>query len=287
MRVALIFDKWREDTLGIYFERAFEDLGVIFDHWWLKDTDKMSTDYDLYVRIDHGDYSRDLPKKFSPSVFYAIDTHLGTSWKKIRRSVTSYDMVFFCHREATLRYPRAQWLPVACDPVTMDGKKSWPACDIAFVGNDGGIPRKFVLQAIRERYSSHRIGKADATDLFPIYQSAKIGFNFSIRNEINMRMFEILGSGTLLATNAVPSEDLRLLGLIEGEHFIKYPENKKLYDVLDHWLDDDQAQARECIAQQGQAWALSGHTYKHRAQALLTQAAAQLGLENQNLEEKV
>ncbi|MBI3331169.1 MAG: hypothetical protein HYZ96_03550, partial [Candidatus Omnitrophica bacterium] len=93
MRLALIFDKTRPDTTGVHVERAARALGIAADHWWLRDADRIPEAYDLYLRIDHGDdYAVALPQRLRPAVFYAIDTHLPHSWRKIRRVARRYDL---------------------------------------------------------------------------------------------------------------------------------------------------------------------------------------------------
>ena len=40
-------------------------------------------------------------------------------------------------------------------------------------------------------------------EMFSIYQNSKIVFNYSFKNDVNMRIFEALGSGALLMTNRI------------------------------------------------------------------------------------
>ena len=117
MKLALIFDKTREDTTGIYFERACQSLQIPYDHWWLRDREQIPAEYDLYLRVDHGDdYTVSLPDRLRPAIFYAIDTHLPHSWSKIRRAAPQYDVVFCAQVEAAHRLRNGAWLPLASDP---------------------------------------------------------------------------------------------------------------------------------------------------------------------------
>ena len=82
MRLALIFNTTRPDTIGIYVARACRALSLAADHWELSQAGQIPPSYDLYLRIDHGDdYFTPLPAGRRPAVFYAIDTHLPHSWK--------------------------------------------------------------------------------------------------------------------------------------------------------------------------------------------------------------
>ena len=163
MRVALVFDKVREDTLGVYVERACQTLGISYAHAWTRDAGSIPRGCDLYVRIDHGDYQHDLPEWARPRVFYASDTHLPKSWNRISAVAKRYDLVCCAQREGARRLRNGAWVPHACDP-ELHGKRPLPKrWDVAFVGTEGGVPRKFYLQALRERYANSFIGHAPHT----------------------------------------------------------------------------------------------------------------------------
>ncbi len=277
MRLALIFDKTRPDTTGVYFERACQSLGVLYDHWRLRDVASLPAVYDLYLRIDHGDdYDIDLPERLHPAIFYALETHLRHSWRKIRQLSPKYDLVF-CHLlDAARRLPGAEWLPVACDPVfhgPVDGSPVW---DVAFVGTDGGIPRKFFLQALREKYPNSFIGKAEYTQLGAIYSKARVGFNYSITGDANMRIFEILAANTLLVTNASESEDLSALGFEDRRHLVFYKSPNELFDLIDYYLAH--SDERDLIGRTGGEFVRKRHTYACRLEQLLAKISERLGI---------
>ena len=277
MRLALIFNRGRPDTTGGYFVRAAQALGIACESWELRDAEQIPATADLYVRVDHGDdYLATLPPRLRPAVFYAIDTHLAHSWKKIRASAPRYDLVCCAQRAAAIQLPNGMWLPLACDPsLSESGAPSGP-WDVAFVGTDGGNPRKFILQALRERYPRSFIGAASHAHLMPIYGQARIGFNYAIRNEVNMRLFEVLGAGSVLVTNMLAHDDLEQLGLQDGVHLVCYRWPSEIMERVDALLAD----APRCrrIAQAGQAVARQRHTYVHRLQQLLETVATRFGV---------
>ena len=117
MRVALIFDRSRADTTGGYVERAAYALGLTADHWWLRDAKRIPASYDWYLRVDHGDdYLLALHERLRPAIFYAIDTHLPHSWRKIQRMAPRYDLVCCAQASAASQLRNGEWLPLACDP---------------------------------------------------------------------------------------------------------------------------------------------------------------------------
>ena len=277
MRIALIFDQSRPDTTGVYFERACQTLGVACDHWWLRDAAQIPADYDLYLRIDHGDdYTAALPESLRPLVFYAIDTHLPHSWRKIRRLARRCDLVCCAQARAARELRNAVWLPLACDPELHRGGGGPVGWDVAFVGTEGGVPRKFYLQALRERYPNSFVGAADHRQLGFIYGRARVGFNYSIADDVNMRMFEVLAAKALLVTNALTRDDLDQLGLQDRRHLVLYRRPSELFEIIDEFLSHEDARRR--IAEAGHAVVLERHTYVHRMKQLLSAASQRLGL---------
>lgn len=280
MRIAIIFDKHRPDTTGVYIERALRSHGCEVDHWWLRDVGRVPAEYDLYVRIDHGDdYLAPWPAALAPAAFFISDTHLAHNWPKIRRAAGRYDMVFCAQRRAAHRLGGV-WLPFGYEPTAAHetvpaAAQARGAWDVAFVGTEGGMPRKFILQALRERYPKSLIGHAPCEHMPSIYGQANIGFNYSIGSEVNMRIFEVLGAGALLVTNPVRDGDLESLGLRDGEHYAVYRRDRDLFSVIDAWLAD--GERREAVARRGAAVVRAEHTYAHRARQLLDACAERLG----------
>ena len=279
MRIALIFNTTRPDTTGMHLARACRALGLSGDHWELRDAERIPDGYELYLRVDHGDdYAVPLPDRLRPSVFYAIDTHLPHSWRKIQRMAGRFDAVFCAHRDGAERLPNAEWLPVACD-WELHGEPAGagaPAHDVAFIGNDGGVPRKFYLQALRERYPHSFIGPADHTQLAAIYGRYRVGFNYSIADDVNMRIFEILAAGALLVTNALRHGDLSSLGLEDGKQLALYRSPGELMERIDYYLAHPEE--RRAIAASGRALVRERHTYTHRLRALLGAVRERLGV---------
>ena len=275
MRLELVFDKVREDTLGIYFERACQALGIAHDHFWTRNAAAIPATYDGYLRIDHGDYQDDLPPHLRPKAFYAADTHLPKSWTRIRRLARCYDLVCCAHRDAAEHLPNGAWVPVACDPHLHRGSAALKRWDVAFVGTEGGLPRKFFLQALRERYPNSFIGHAPHTDLGAIYSQAKIGFNYSIRHDVNMRIFEVLCSGALLVTNRLRHDDLARLGLRDREHLVTYQGPRDVFTLIDDALRHEEE--RDAIARRGSEAVRQRHTYVHRLQRILELMAQRTG----------
>ena len=277
MRIALIFDRTPDDTSGNYFARALTQLGVSVEHFWLREAARIpATGFDVYLRIDHGDYVNDLPARLRPSAFYLIDTHLPGPLRKMRRVAPRYDVLFCAQWEALRWFPRAVWVPAACDPELHGGAgPQTRRFDVGFVGTEGGLPRKLYLQEIRERYPRSFIGHAPHTQMSGIYRASRLVFNYAIRNDINMRVFEALGAGRLLLTNAIRDNGFEEL-FRDREHLVVYHSPQELWNLLKHYLAHDEE--REAIARQGHELVRSQHTYVHRVRRMLCVLHERLGV---------
>src|SRR5580704_6225770 len=97
------------------------------------------------------------------------------------------------------------------------------------------------------------------------YSAARTVFNRSIRNEVNMRVFESLACGSLLVTNDL--SDNGQDGLFrDGVHLASYRDGDELVDKVAFYLARDEA--RERIAAAGRAEVLAKDTYRHRMEFL-------------------
>jgi len=185
MKIALIYNKENEATTGSYIEKAIKDAGIDYAHFWTQNAGNIPKEFDLYFRIDHGDYKYDIPEGLHPAVFYAIDTHLKKPYKKIKSQAKHYDIVFCAQKDGADRLKRelridTQWIPLGCDPDTHRKLDMPKIYDIGFVGRDAQkFARGKQLEILKKRYPDSFIGQTDFRKMSEIYSSSKIGFNSS------------------------------------------------------------------------------------------------------------
>ena len=281
MKIALFYNK-SPGTVGEYFHRALLSLGEQVDHYPTAGMGDPPGGYDVFLRVDHGDYTADLPKRLKPKAFYAVDTHLNRSWKSIRRLAEGYDLLLCAQQLAAQRLPRAVWIPLGCDPeIHGPAVGNTPKYDLAFVGSDGGIPRKLLLQEMRERYPNSFIGRAPHTQMREIYGRSKLGFHYieytsPLKDHVSMRVYEVLASGTLLLANGLAPGAFESVGLKDGEHLAVYRSPKELFEKAEHYLRHEGERRR--IAAAGSAEALRRHTYRLRAEAIVRAIREKLGV---------
>lgn len=281
MKIALFYNP-SPGTVGEYFHKALLSLGEQVDHFPVSGMNQALRGYDVYLRVDHGDYNTDLPADLRPRAFYAVDTHLARSWKQIHRLAKGYDWIFCAQRQAARRLGKtAFWVPLGCDPQTHASKPAAPAQDLAFVGNDGGVPRKFILQELRERHPNSFIGRAPYSEMARIYGQAKIGFHYiectsPLKDHVSMRVYEILCSGSMLLANALAPGTFESLGLRDREHLVLFRNPRELFQRLEEYLRNDEERRR--IAAAGNALVLRDHTYRRRAEQIVGILRERLGL---------
>jgi len=241
MKIALIYNKPDESTTGAYIEKVFQQARINYQHFWTERAGEIPKDFDLYFRIDHGDYKYDLPKSLHPAVFYVIDTHLKKPFKKIKRQAQHYDIVFCAQKNAVQKLRNAvkvdaQWIPLGCDPEIHKKIDSEKKYDIGFVGrNAENFDRGEQLKFLKTKFPKSFIGSMDFREMNKVYCSSKIGFNSSIVNDINMRMFEVLSCGCFLLTNKIRKNGFEDL-FEDGKHLVVYQNNKDLVNLADYYI---------------------------------------------------
>lgn len=279
-KLALIYNHGVAHTTGAYIERVLKQANRQYALFGVEDPQAIPRGFDLYLRIDHGDYKFDLPQYLRPAVFWAIDTHLPKPYKKIRSQAGHYDVVFCAQKQGAQRLERearidAQWLPLGCDPqvhARLDLAKEY---DLGFVGRNAmKFKRGKHLAMLKNRYPRSFIGEAAYTQMSRIYSAARIGFNSSIINDINMRLFEIMACGCFLLTNRIQYNGLEEL-FKDGEHLVTYADDRQLLRLIDYYLAHESERQR--IADAGYAAVIAKHTYFHRLQTMFNYLSFKFG----------
>lgn len=271
-RIAVVFDNTlRPETTGLYVRRALGHLVPHVEH--LSPTDlarPIARGFDAYLFVDDGlDYP--IPENLRPSAWWAIDTHL--SYERRLTKARSADCVFAAQRDGTLQFQddglaSAQWLPLACDP---DLHRPHPVAhtrDLCFVGNLIPGPRLQLLARLQEFSPDMFVGQRYFEEMAHLYSESRLSFNRSVRNDINMRVFEAPACGSLLLTNDLSFNGQEML-LQDGVHLVTYRSADELLDKARYYLAHDQE--RQQIANAGPADVHSRHTYEIRVRGILSE----------------
>jgi hypothetical protein len=208
------------------------------------------------------------------TAWYAIDTHLHL--RQHLRLARLFDVTFVAQFEF-LRYFadfEAHWLPFAVDPRLYERAPGHRDLDVAYIGSDhrGLHPeRARLIDLIRARYANTFLGRADPSRIGEIYGRAKVVFNRSVRNDVNMRYFEAMGAGAVLVTDSARENGVEQL-FTPGEDFLEYHDDASMLSTIDSVLADERS--RERIGARAQSHVLSGHTYRHRAEKIVETLSA-------------
>ncbi len=224
-------------------------------------------DFYLYIETGLSDIPVDLEKLSIPKVCYLIDTHIHL--EKHIEIAQKFDVVFLAQKNY-VEILRAQgndhvfWLPLACDPEIhgkVETEKEW---DVGFVGSvtPANPRRKILLDHIKSEFDL-KVDRKFMDEMALHFCKSRIVFNNAIKNDLNMRVFEAMCTGSLLITDeAVGLDEL----FEDGKHFVRYQDHS-LLDTIQHYLQNPEE--REIIALEGRREVLARHTYLHRATQMI------------------
>ncbi|MEW6327174.1 MAG: glycosyltransferase [Thermodesulfobacteriota bacterium] len=268
-KVVIIYDDTRQSyTTGTYCLRALQNICDVVHYLPSQLNDIPKDSFDLYLSIDDGT-KYVLPQHLKPSAWWVIDTHMQFDWD--REKAYYFDMVFAAQKDGAEKLRRAGvknvfWLPLACDPeihAKIDIPKKFDWC---FVGHINCKERVELIELLKKRFPNCFVGQAFGKEMAGIFSASRIVFNRSIKNDVNMRVFEALSTGSLLVTNDLKDNGLEEL-LQEGEDYVAYYSPEELVGKVAYYLEHEGE--REKIAGHGRETALSGHTYEHRMISVL------------------
>src|SRR5262245_11606970 len=252
-RVAIVFDDIaRPDTTGVYCRRALGQL-VEVEHFLPTELSRIPRQgFDFYLNIDDGLEYR-WPNDLHPCAWWAIDTHLNLPWYVEKGQ--DFDFVFTAQRDGAeaLRQAgisSASWLPLACDPEIHQKHDVPKTFNVCFVGNIFPGPRAELLDLLKASFPDVFVGQRFFEEMARTYSASRIVFNRSLRNDINMRVFEALACGSLLVTNDLGENGQEEL-FQRDVHLVTYRDAAELIRKIRLYLDN--SADRERIAAAGRA----------------------------------
>ncbi|HEV2425864.1 MAG TPA: glycosyltransferase [Terriglobia bacterium] len=225
---------------------------------------------DLAVLVESTSSSRFFPSGLLevpvPTAFWAIDNHLNYRWHK--EYARQFDVTFFAQKDyvsAARRYgaTNVRWLPLAADAEYHRLEPRPRRYGVSFIGSVPAGRRKF-FDSIDSGIPLNIMSGVYEEQMAAILAESKIGLNVSIREDLNMRFFEVLASGALLVTQKIRAGMNDLFE--EGTHFVTH-NLSDVSRVLRYYLEHDSLAAE--IARRGRERCLAHHTYRHRCQELI------------------
>lgn len=233
--------------------------------------------YDLNVHVDWGEdgLTGILPYKPletpHPMAYWASDTHLGYEYRL--SMAKKADFVFCAQKRAVGEFTRDGvsnpiWLPHAVEP------QAYPKFDlltkkydVCFVGHVNSQNREDALDRLFSVFPNFYYGQQLFEAAARKYAESKVCFNIAMTDDLNMRNFEIMATGSLLLTSWLP--DFEELGLIDGKHLVLYKSLDECIEKARFYTEHDEE--REAIAQAGYSEVIKNHTIQKRVDVILNE----------------
>lgn len=241
--------------------------------------------YDAHIWVDWGEdglkgllpYEPTWPKD-SPVIYWASDTHLGYDYRL--ECALKSDLVFCAQKDAVDRFRQDNvsapvfWLPHAveprayCDPSDRDGIKTYDFIskkyDVCFVGHVNSENRILMLDRLFREFPNFFYGQRLFNDAAKKYSESKAVLNISMKNDLNMRVFEVLGSQSLLITDSIPTISELFQ---DGKHLILYNNLDEMVDKVRYYINNPDES--KLIAKSGYQEVMKNHTIDHRVDKIL------------------
>ncbi len=225
---------------------------------------------DLFFFVDTGIWFPiyGLERIPSQKACYLIDVHLDLE-RRIEFA-KGFDWVFIAQRQYIGDFKRAGienvfWLPLGCDPDIHGRRPVEKIYDIGFVGSLNNPKRIELVNKLSERFNFHH-ERCFLEDMSRVYSQSRIVFNISVKDDLNMRVFEGLCSGSMLLTDEARGSGLTEL-FEDRKHLVVYRDENELMELADYYLRNETE--REAIAEAGRREAVEKHTYGHRVEEMI------------------
>lgn len=236
---------------------------------------------DYHIWVDWGEDALkgilpyELLKCPKPMVYWASDTHInngqeGDSYPYRLGMAKQADIVFAAQKVGMENFkrdgvPNPLWLPHAVEPLAYP-KQNFASkkYDIAFIGHINSENRINALDRLFKSFPNFYYGQKRFEQAANIFGQSKIVFNISMTDDINMRTFEAMATGSMLLTNWIPTiEEL----FEDGKHLVLYRSLDEMVDKARYYIDHNEE--REKIAQAGYEEVMKNHTFKNRVDTIL------------------
>jgi len=213
----------------------------------------------------------DIARLSIPTAYLSIDTwHDPDEFKRAR----PYDFVYCAQREFKRYFeeggvPRVTWLPLACSPEHHHPVEMETLHDFVFAGMTMfRVDRQRMKRLLRlkQSYEVGIYGGLGGDEYCRALCAGKAVFNSSVAQDINMRVFEVMGMGLPLLTNRDASANGLDELFEEGVHFLGY-DDEDIEQQARRLMEEDAL--REALGRQAKEAVLAGHTYAHRTRVVI------------------
>ena len=233
-------------------------------------------DYQLFTEFQEC-YDEDVKflekRHASKKVFYCIDPHLTFDIVKDWYSKYDLDYIFTTQKSSVQQFKdygvdKVKWLPFAADDIHIFNRTMLKKhFDIGFVGTYKDTQhqkeRFDTLMKLYNKYYVNPIHYVIPYDTRFVYGMSKVGWNKSLKNELNMRTFEVTAANTLLITDEQDS----IYDIFKKEDIVTYKDENDMYEKIDYYLSHPED--AQLISDNGFETVTNENMYSHRVQKML------------------
>lgn len=239
--------------------------------------------FDLNILVDYGEDGLGLPLDWTiphPNAYWVADSHLGYEYRLKR--AREFDHVFVSHKPSLERFiqdgipdEKIHYLPWAAEdqcykPYSIIEKWDW--CFIGHLNNEFRINlvdrfckewplgTKGYFGARRPEVRGYNV----LDDVAKKFSQSRIVLNESIKDDLNMRVFETLACKRFLLTEDIPAVRDHFE---DGKHLVLFKTIDEAVDKAKYYLAHDDE--RNAIAEAGYKEFMDKHTYMHRTLEIL------------------
>lgn len=257
--------------------------------------------FDYHFWIDYGEDSFipnagewKIPDDGGKKIYVVSDAHLDNGYRY--NFAKNFDYVFFNQKHYLHEYKpvgeqKVFYLPHAAEPKAYPHFKMIPKYDIAFIGhmqeyhkgNGINMTRVDFLDAMFKEFPNFYFGTRNPAwpeknmfeDAAKHFCEAKIVLNISVGNDLNMRFWETLSTGSFLLTNKIPElKNAEDYGFVDGVHYVSYTTLEDAKQKTKYYLEHDNQ--REKIASAGLKQSRLTGAYMHRINEIISKVSPSL-----------
>jgi hypothetical protein len=287
--VAIVYDGGIRDNGSPFYARMALAQVLGKDPDWYTEAPSapgaIPAGHDFYIHPDDGRDDLPVDKIPHPWGYWIVDSHLGPDIR-IEKAKQA-DLVWVAQKpfvDVLAKHGiKAKWLPLACEPLVHCTAEELaarenrlvtvPDKDLVFVGHlqspEVSNRVKFLDGLFREFPNSWYAFGHFHEDMARVYHRGRLGINHAVRDDLNMRFFELASMGVLqLADSRMVG--LADLGFQKGDHYIPYSGTVPAIQMAHAALSDAwEPGIRDRILADALAHVRAHHTYHHRLCTIL------------------
>lgn len=224
----------------------------------------------LWIESAGGYFPKNLDAIACPKACIFIDSHVNLSYQL--EWAKHFDFIFVAQLDFVQAFKNqglnAHWLPLAADSEIHCRTETPKIHDVSMVGSIFPKTRRFeLIEKIQSKFKFYS-ERCFLEDMSRVYSASKMVFNNAIKDDLNMRVFEAMATGTLLLTDLARGSGQDEL-FKNNEDYVLY-QDENILDKIEFYLENKSK--REEIALRGQTLIHKAHLYSHRVNDLLNVA---------------